>query len=540
MIAQNLQFKSLAPGIIACTVFAVLIFWMSSFLSTKWLKILYASILVTTLLPSVILLGYLLSSNVWLTPSSIVSLFETNPHESKEFVEHYISPLMTAGIILYVMCPVIMIIKIKNIRFRKITDHKNLFAMCIVLFLFLGFEPVAQRLYFIDFYKSFTDYKIRSEYEEKAVSARQDDVFEVITEKDKAPRTIVFILGESLSKHHMSLYGYARKTNPLLESKQSELMVFNDVVAPQVHTLHVLRSVLTFADRDHPNYIIEKPSLFELFNRAGYETHLITNQPFDEASTSYEMFLELAQNKTDLSKRGMPDGILLTTVINAIKKKSDKPKFIMIHLMGSHMFYENRYPDSYNRFAHRNDHVCDSKSGYMNEKDKEILDQYDNTVLYNDYFISAILDELKKKEQSSVMLYCSDHGEEVFDFQNYAGHSYDKVSTYMCDVPFVLWLSKDFKYRRDDLVFNTERAYSTADLIYTFSEIAGLSYMDYDGKRSILSKDFVERNRFVGDMTYERVQTNTLNRKYDQTNNYYTLKFIPEKIKKPLFLEKYF
>ena len=58
------------------------------------------------------------------------------------------------------------------------------------------------------------------------------------------------------------------------------LLVYQDVISPQVHTIPVLRSILTLADRDNLDYITEKPSMFELFNRAGYETHFISNQPF--------------------------------------------------------------------------------------------------------------------------------------------------------------------------------------------------------------------------------------------------------------------
>ena len=91
----------------------------------------------------------------------------------------------------------------------------------------------------------------------------------------------------------MSLYGYPRDTNPLLSARRGELSVYTDVVSPQVHTIPVLRAALTFADWDHPERLTTYPSLIELFNRAGFETYVISNQPLLDGSSSYDAFLKL-------------------------------------------------------------------------------------------------------------------------------------------------------------------------------------------------------------------------------------------------------
>ena len=186
------------------------------------------------------------------------------------------------------------------------------------MLLFLAIEPVAQRIYFVDFYRVFTDYKRQRVREEKEIAERQTLPFEVKMLPEKAPQTLVVVIGESHTRHHMSLYGYGRNTNPLLSEQGSGLKVYRDVVSPQVHTIPVLRAALTFADHEHPEKLTEQPSLFELFNRAGYETYLISNQPFENSSSSYESLLRLAQHTTDLSRLNQPDGVVLESLKQGI------------------------------------------------------------------------------------------------------------------------------------------------------------------------------------------------------------------------------
>ena len=51
------------------------------------------------------------------------------------------------------------------------------------------------------------------------------------------PRTYVFIVGESANRNHLSLYGYKRNTTPKLEAMRDELVVFEDVISPDTHTI---------------------------------------------------------------------------------------------------------------------------------------------------------------------------------------------------------------------------------------------------------------------------------------------------------------
>ncbi|MDR3261622.1 MAG: sulfatase-like hydrolase/transferase [Tannerella sp.] len=503
LIAQNILAGTLIPGIVANFGLLIVIFALSSFMTTKGIRVFYAVLLTLTLVPGVTLLGYLLFAKVLLSDGSITTLFETNVEESKEFIVNYMNLWVTLAIALYIICPVVMIIRMKHIAFHRIKEHKNMFLTCILLlFLFLAIEPVAQHIYFVDFYRIFADYKVRTKWEEKTIETRQSQPFEVTVAENKAPQTMLLVIGESLSRHHMSLYGYERDTNPRLSARKSNLKVYRDVVSPQVHTIPVVRSVLTFADHAHPEYLTQYPSLFELFNRGGYETYLINNQPFGDVTSSYESLLRLADHVFDLSKTNEPDGVVLHTLEQALK--DNKRKLIVIHLMGSHAVYKFRYPPSFNYFNCKEQPVPAAES-YLTAAAQTIVDQYDNSVRYNDYLIASIIDLLDKQNEPSAMIYFSDHGDEVYDCRDFAGHVYEKVSVYMCEVPFIVWMSGKYMKMRKDLIFHEDRPYSTTDLLFGLSDMAGLNYEGYDNSRSLFTPQFAVRKRFVGDLPYESV-----------------------------------
>ena len=502
LLAQNIPVKAMFQGVMASLGLLIIVFMLSSFMSTRAMRIFYSALLSFTLIPSAILLGYLLFAEVLLSDTSMTTLFETNPDESKEFMTHYMNPWIILGIALYILLPIIMLFRMKHISFRRVGEHKKQFLVCMsLLLLCLAVEPVAQRIYFVDFYRTYADYRLRTKAEEKAIAMRQQEVFDVTLLKKQAPQTIVVVIGESLSRHHMSLYGYERNTNPLLSAKKASLKIYQDITSPQVHTVPALRSILTFADHEHPEYLTERPSLFELFNRGGYETFHISNQPFENTDSSYEPFFKLANHQFDLSKGNNPDGVLLNTLQEALKEK--KRKLIVVHLMGSHTVYRLRYPQSFDHFDYQS-HPVQSKLALSNEAQR-IIDEYDNSVRYNDYLIATIVGMLEEQKESSAMVYFSDHGDEVYDYRDFAGHAYEKISTYMCEVPYIVWVSDRFEQKRPDLLFRTDRPYSTTDLLYSLSDIGGLRYKGYDETRSIFSSRFTPRERKIGDLSYEAV-----------------------------------
>lgn len=507
-VAQNLTLLDKLAVFLVCGLLFAAISTLSLFISSKAEKIIYSILLAISIIPGAIYLAYLLFAHVLLEQNSVTSLFETNPEESKEFVAYYLSLWVIAGVILYAAIPIVMICTMKSFKSLSVKRYKFIFVLSILVIIsIVGINRVSRSVYFVNFYKTFISYKLRTTYEKKTIKARQSENYEVsVIRQDTIPHVIVVVVGESLNKHHMSLYGYPRETNPLLSQYGDSLMVYQDVVAPQVHTIPVIRSILSMSDIEHPENFTHKPSLYELFNRAGYGTYLITNQEYSEdCKSSYDILLTLAKKKYNLAPYKQHDDIVLP-VLDTILKEPQKNKLILIHLIGNHMAYEFRYPKEYIVFNNKKDGLV-GDAPYRDYKAKKAIDKYDNSVLYNDFIISSIIQTLKDLPcHDAAMVYFSDHGEELYDYREFAGHAYEKVSPPMCEIPFMVWMSPMYRKFRSDLVFDKSRKYSTEDFIYSISDLAGISYRDYDDTRSLFSSGFEPRQRYVGEKKYEAIK----------------------------------
>ena len=191
------------------------------------------------------------------------------------------------------------------------------------------------------------------------------------------------------------------------------------------------------------------------------------------------------------------DGALLLELETILKDVSVSKKLIIIHLMGTHLSYANRYPEAFNKF---NDVPF---SNYKSEETTKIINDYDNAVLYSDFVISQIIQKTKALNQKSFVLYFSDHGEELFKDYNMAGHNEDISTKDMYDVPFFLWQSDLFKQDKQ-LTNAVDRPYMLDDLFHSLADLLEISAQEVDFERSVFSSKFKNRKRIIlEDLEYD-------------------------------------
>lgn len=267
-------------------------------------------------------------------------------------------------------------------------------------------------------------------------------------ENADTPRTIVLVIGESTSRLHMSLYGYGRETNPLLsqlKKTDSGLTVFNDVVASRPYTIEMLQQALTFGDQKNPDAYLTTPSIMNLMKQAGYKTFWITNQQtMTKRNTMLTTFSEMADEQKYLNNNRSQNSKQYDEVVfepfKTALKDSAKKKFIIIHLLGTHMNYKYRYTDSFAQFSGRNAVMPKS----LDKRQIEFFNNYDNAVLYNDYVVSTLIKAFKETDPYGFLVYLSDHGEEVYGDKEHAviGRNEAAPTEGMYTVPFMVWNSK--------------------------------------------------------------------------------------------------
>jgi len=110
---------------------------------------------------------------------------------------------------------------------------------------------------------------------------------------------------------------------------------------------------------------------------------------------------------------------------------------IILHTSTSHgPTYNKRYPPQFEVFKP----VCESVE-LANCSHEELINAYDNTIVYTDYLLSKIIETLKElKDYKKTMLFVSDHGESLGEKNLYMhGLPMSVAPKEQYEIPFIIW-----------------------------------------------------------------------------------------------------
>lgn len=186
---------------------------------------------------------------------------------------------------------------------------------------------------------------------------------------------------------------------------------------------------------------------------------------------------------------GCFDEILLFRLQEYINKL-DQDAVIVLHQQGSHgPSYFKRYPKAFAQFQPE----C-NKTDVYNCSYEEVVNAYDNTILYTDYFLSRVIDLLKLNSQThdTAMLYVSDHGESLGENGVYLhGLPYMFAPQQQTHVPFILWLSENFSRDQDIdtacLRRQQNQPLSHDNILHSVLGVMGVQTRKYIEKKDIFS-----------------------------------------------------
>lgn len=382
---------------------------------------------------------------------------------------------------------------------------KGVSLVCALLFIAAFFNPVMRRenpLFF--WHTCYTVYRhIMAELAEleKATSMSPDHLGST-RYTGSAGRTVVLVIGESLTRNNMSLYGYARQTTPNLSAMRDDLYVFDDVISPSYLTAFSIVKMLSPASIDAPDLWKNTPNIVQLAKAAGYKTFWLSNQmAFDGWVTlaAKQSDQTTFTNVGDMIAESNFDEALLAPVDDALNDPAPL-KLVIVHLLGSHFYYNLRYPAQYKQF----DDVADSVTAGMTSagRAKWVIDArnaYDNSVTYNDYVVSNMISVLKLSKTTSPasLLYVSDHGQEVGHHRNFTRHSaIDKTGW---EIPMLLWTNNRLSLSKHVL---EQRPYQTDRLDATLLGLLNISTPYYRVEDDILHPRFVTKPRRMEGVQY--------------------------------------
>ncbi|WP_345075680.1 phosphoethanolamine transferase [Flavivirga amylovorans] len=433
-------------------------------------------------------------------PSSFFVLINTNPDELSEFVHEFIGAKELIVSLLFFI-PLLKLNAIVNnviettskFRFTSYTFLKLGVFTLLFLTVFKFISIIEHNLPYLISRSLILNYKDKKFIEDFNSQVNANNILSK-NKNSSISNTFIVVIGESVTSSHMQLYGYYRNTTPFLTKLKDSLNIFTDVISPNTSTFHSLSKALTLGNYEEPKKVLALP-ITTLFNKSGFKTFWISNHSpaFNPASALARVSSQAKSkffNSKEIVKNNLKhDGELLYKVDEALK--DDFPhKIIFLHLIGAHFSYENRYPKTFDIFIDK------PKTKFEDEIAYQKINQYDNAVRYSDFIVNKVLQKLKVKKTNSYLMYFSDHGEEVFQNENFYGHLEDKPTKNTFKIPFIMWYSNHFKYP-EDYFYDKERKYMTDDLWHSIAHISGLESSFIDNRRSIFSSEFINRKRLI-------------------------------------------
>lgn len=293
------------------------------------------------------------------------------------------------------------------------------------------------------------------------------------------PKRIVIVVGESHNKEHSQLYGYGKNTQPrLMEmAADSAIVVFNNAKTSASYTVGTFKEIIGTWSYSLPNDSLwyRCPTFFQIAKAAGFYTSWISNQSrVGLGDSPISVMSELAD--ADLWTN---DGIKYTVnydekILPLLDKTFEKEKNLdFIHLLGSHMMYNERFPQERTKFQ-TSDYL-----EYPSWQRKNIAD-YDNSVLYNDSVLAQIFKHYKKYD--ALVIYFSDHGEDLYQSSDgFYGHGQPRESkSYFITerVPFIVFFSDECRRNHPELIKriiqSKDNQINTTNLTYTIMDLLGV------------------------------------------------------------------
>ena len=257
---------------------------------------------------------------------------------------------------------------------------------------------------------------------------------------DNKKSVVVLVIGETARAQNFSLYGYERNTNPLLS--KANIVTLNDTTACSTYTTASIACMLSHVETDTDSY----EALPSYLNRQDVDVIWHSNN-WGEPPISVNTFKKNNSLQKDCrSTNCRYDEVLLSGLKQRIESSDKQKILVVLHTSGSHgPSYFRKYPAEFETFKP----VC--KSVALDQCTKqELINAYDNSLLYTDYLLKQLIDLLKTMpEKPTSMMYVSDHGESLGEYGLYLhGTPFSFAPDVQKKVPFLLWMSDAFMNQR--------------------------------------------------------------------------------------------
>ncbi|MBQ8046785.1 MAG: phosphoethanolamine transferase [Prevotella sp.] len=519
------------------------LFSLKHFRWTRW-------VVCPTVVVLVVVQSFLLSNfGTRITPTILTMIAETNDREASDFFRVYL--LSKPSIALYARAAVfalafaLLSYFYQKARRRWQVDRSWLVGMALLPVLAgglhglrfyrslltegsadavrikLGHEGPQDAITF--FLKSLSLMNRTSEEMHLAVEASLDVTVPQVSRADSV--TIVLVVGESYIKHHAEIYGYPLATTPHMagERQRGNLFVYSDVVTPYNSTSRVIKNLLSCNSIGNGENWYEYPFLPTLFRQAGYRVVLWDNQRNFAPNEAYSFTLNSFLYDKELSERSYSltntesfefDGPFIDLYRQQETSANEARNLVIFHLQGQHVDASSHFPHT-PEYEHFTADSIRRPDAWLTKEHRKHIADYDNATRYNDDVLYSIMNLFR--DTPCVLVYLSDHGDEVYDYREQFGREHNphitcEVARYEFEIPFVVWCSDAYMSRYPAM---TEKIKQAADrplmsdnLCQMLLFLGGIEADCYREDRNVLSSSYVCPPRIIHDcVDYDKLMS---------------------------------
>lgn len=298
------------------------------------------------------------------------------------------------------------------------------------------------------------------------------------------PRVTIIVAGETARAANFSLGGYGRLTNP--ELAQKDIVYFPNTTSCGTATatsIPCMFSLFTRSDYAHRKGL-ENENLVDVLAHAGVDVEWWENNTGSKGVADRIPHTDFVKiNDPRFCMRGECRDDIFFDHLDAWLDGVRRDSVLVLHTMGSHgPTYHLRYPAAFRRFT------PDCQTAELGEcTDAEIVNAYDNSILFTDHVLSTVIDKLKARSQTfeTAMVYMSDHGESLGEHGLYLhGTPYMLAPEFQKHIPFVVWMDPAFagsmQLDRSCLNRKAAQAYSHDNLFHSVLGLMNVRTDVYD------------------------------------------------------------
>ena len=342
-----------------------------------------------------------------------------------------------------------------------------------------------------------------------SADARNFNVGAIERTRDMKGVTVVLVLGESMRRNYMHCYGYPLENTPKQDSLvgTGDLVLFSDAVSSAAWTTSSISQSVSFYTLEGPEKEWYKyPALPLVLSKAGYYTYWVSNQekqgsgvqPVPTIASTADS-TRFVRNRTAGDWNTSMDSDILPLLFDRTKTPAGKDLFEVVHLMGSHTPYSDRYVHEKAPFTVDNlpKTLPNGKPTPTDAKRRGIICDYVNSIHYNDQIVAQIFQ--RYSQTPAIVIYLSDHGQAVFENPERPDYYEHEVSQAGLMIPLMVYTSpalrKEHPEVYEQIVAAKDRKIMTDLLANSICGLLGVKTKYYNARQDFFSSEYNNARR---------------------------------------------